>query len=236
MRSRLILFFICYVLCSPVTIGAQEVIEALPRWMISGHFNLGFPQPPANKFMTHAHPGYQIEAQYRLQYNKPFTGGAYFNESTVSKYVLRYTQSSGAGDIDIKEKANTRRIEAGITAGIYPEINWLIQPYLQGRVGFAIYQTSSILTDRDTQEEIDRIPELTSAAPAYGLDLGFHIVPNIWYIRGDIRIGYVGNTSTTYMVLDDENKGTSGFPIDYFETRTSAGQWLKISAGVSYLF
>jgi len=222
---------VCYSVCS-----AQTVITALPRWMATGLVSNSIPQSPSSRFIDHNNWGGQAEFQYRLQYNKPFLAGVYYNESTLSKYVLKYTQSSGTGDIPIREKANTRRIETGLSVGFYPEVNWLIQPYLLGRIGLSIFQTSSILTDRDSQEIIDRISESSSVAPAYGLDFGLHIVPNIWFIRGDVRFGLNGNTSADYMILDKENAGETGYPIDYFELHTTAGKWLKISAGISYLF
>ncbi len=231
--SGIIVFISCF-LISHVCSG-QVIIEELPRGMFSTHFNFTTPGDPVNKFLKHNQVGYQVEIQYRVQYNKPFLMGAYYNQSTLSKYILRYIQVSGNGDINIKEKANTRRLEGGLTAGFYPEINWLIQPYMQGRVGISFFQTSSILKNSDSNEQIERISEYTTAAPAYGLDIGFHIVPNIWFLRGDVRFGFAGNTSTSYLLLYDENAGTSGYPIDYFKKYTSAGKWLKVSVGVSVL-
>ncbi len=222
--------------CLPSNCSAQYIIKALPRWMVSVHATYMSPQSPVDMFLDDAQWGYHMEAQYRLQYNKPFLAGLYFNETGLSKYVLKYSYASPDGDVNVREKANTRRLEFGLTAGFYPEINWLLQPYLQGRVGMAIYQTSSILTDRDTEENIDRISESKDSVLAYGIDIGIHIVPNIWYLRGDIRIGFVANPSATFMSLDEKNKGTTGIPIDYFEKHTSAASWLKVSAGVSYLF
>ncbi len=221
---------------TPVTSHAQHVIKALPRWMVSMHGTYFIPQSPISMFLDDAQWGYHVEAQYRLQYNKPFMGGLYFGETLLSKYVLRYTYNGPDGDVNIREKANTRRLEFGLTAGFYPEINWLLQPYIQGRVGMAIFQTSSILTDRDSEENIDRISESKDTALSYGIDFGIHIVPKIWYVRGDIRIGFVANPSATFMSLDEANAGTSGFPINYFEEHTASGSWLKVSAGVSYLF
>lgn len=220
----------------PSTGWSQEVIKALPRWLISGHVTYMAPQHPISRFIDPEDWGYHVEAQYRVQYNKPFLAGAYFSEAGLSRYVLKYTETSSEGDIDIREKANTRRMEWGFTAGFYPEINWLLQPYLQGRFGMALYQSSSILRDRDTQETIERIPEYSKMTTAYGLDLGIHIVPNIWYIRGDIRVGIVGNPSVEFMSLDEENAGQTGYPIDYFNLHRSSGTWFKVSAGVSYLF
>ncbi len=214
----------------------QYVIKALPRWLFSTHLDYMVPQEPIDQFLDKDDWGYHLEFQYRLQYNKPFLAGLYYGEAGLSKYVLEYTQYNPDEVIVIREKANTRRLDFGFTAGFYPEINWLLQPYLQGRVGMAVYQTSSILTDDDSNENIDRISEMTSSVVSYGMDLGIHIVPNIWYIRGDLRIGYVANPSVTFMSLDEDNAGTTGYPIEYFEQRTSAGSWLKVSAGVSFLF
>jgi hypothetical protein len=215
---------------------SQYVITALPRWMVSTHGTYLLPQDPVNMFLDEVQWGYHLEAQYRLQYNKPLLGGLYFSETFLSKYVLNYVQISPEGDIDVREKASTRRFDFGLTAGFYPEINWLLQPYIQGRVGVAIFQTSSVLTNSDTEEKIDRISESKDSVLSYGIDFGIHIVPTIWYIRGDIRIGFVANPSATFMALDEENQGTTGYPIDYFETHTLSASWLKVSAGVSYLF
>ena len=226
---------IVYLVLKSFVCSGQVIIEALPRWVVGMHFNYAIPGEPVKNFSNGNHLGYQVEIQYRVQYNKPFLAGGYYNEATLSKYVLKYKQSSGVGEIDIREKANTQRLEGGLTAGFYPEINWLIQPYLQGRAGVAIFQTSSKLTDTDTGDVIDNISESTTVVPAYGLDLGFHIVPNIWYVRGDVRIGFTGNPSTTFFILE-ENPGTSGFPIEYFEEHISAGKWLKISLGLTYMF
>lgn len=225
----------CFFLTS-VSSSGQVIIEALPRWLISTHFNYSIPGQPVKKLLNGNHLGYQVEIQYRLQYNKPFLAGGYYNEATLSKYVLKYMQSSADGGLDIREKANTQRLEGGLTAGFYPEVNWLLQPYIQGRMGFAVFQSSSILTDRDTGDNVDNISESTTVVPAYGLDLGVHIVPNIWYIRGDFRVGFVRNTSTSFLILDKENAGTTEFPIEYFDEHTSAGNWWKISVGISFLF
>jgi hypothetical protein len=220
----------------PFCVSAQYEIKALPRWLTNFQIGSMIPQPPVDKFLDDGSTAFQFEFQYRLQYNKPFLGGVYFGETGLSKYVLEYIWNSPDGDVEVREKANTRRIDFGLTAGFYPEINWLLQPYLQGRVGMAVFQSSSILTNADTEENIDRISEMTSSVLSYGLDFGIHIVPNIWYIRGDVRVGFVANPSVTFLSLDEENAGTSGYPIDYFEEHTSAGSWLKLSVGVSYLF
>ena len=231
-----IIIFACMLVLFPLVSSAQYVIKALPRWMISTHLDYMIPREPIDQFLDEDDWGYRFEFQYRLQYNKPFLAGLYFAEAGLSKYELNYTLYDPDAVTYIKEKANTRRLDFGLTAGFYPEINWLLQPYLQGRVGMAVYQSSSILKDDETDESIDRISEMTSSVLSYGLDLGIHIVPNIWYVRGDIRVGFVANPSVSFLSLDEENAGTSGNPIDYFEEHTSAGSWLKVSVGISYLF
>jgi hypothetical protein len=211
---------------------AQEEIKALPRFMYTMAIDYMNPQPPIRKFSDANDWGYHISAQYRVMYNEPFMAGLYYSEAGLSRAVKKYTDNG----TDIREKANTRRIEAGIAAGVYPEFNWMIQPYIQGRLGMAWFPSASILTDRDSKEQIERISESNDHALSYGLDLGLQIVPNIWYVRGDIRVGFVANPSVTYRLLNADNLDSVTYPIDAFEYHTSAGRWLKVSVGVSYLF
>jgi hypothetical protein len=215
---------------------AQTVIKALPRWMVSMHVDAMIPKKPIQQFLDNDQWGYRFEAQYRIQYNKPFMAGLYFSEADLSRYVLKYTEMNPDGDIKIKEKAITRRQEYGLTFGFFPEVNWLLQPYVLGRMGMAMFRSSSVLTDQDSGEFIDRIPELTTFVNGYGLDFGFHIVPNIWYIRGDVRIGIVANPSVNFLSLNEEKEGTVQYPIEAFDEHVSSGRWLKVSVGVSYLF
>ena len=211
---------------------AQYEIKVLPRWMVSVHGDFMLPKEPIKKFSNHNEWGYHVELQYRLMYNEPFLGGLYFSEAGLSRYTKKYNTT----DTEIKEKANTRRLEAGVTAGVYPEFNWQLQPYMQGRIGVALFQSSSILTDRESDEVIERISESTDYVLSYGLDLGVHIVPNIWYVRGDVRVGFVANPSATYMLLNPDLITGAIYPIDAFETHTTAARWLKFSMGVTYVF
>jgi len=236
-RNLLHFFFVsCLVIGAFHYCTAQVVIEALPRWMASFHTEVMFPRKPIKEFLDSDQWGYRLEAQYRIQYNKPFMVGLYYNEAGLSKYVIKYTETYPDGDVNIKERATTRRLEAGIIMGFYPEVNWLFQPYVQGRFGWALFVSSSILTDRDNGEYIDRIHELTTGVGAYGLDFGVHIIPNIWYIRGDVRVGIVANPSVKFLSLNEDKIDTVVYPIEAFDEHVSSGRWMKISAGVSYLF
>jgi hypothetical protein len=229
--TRCSIVFLCIFLQSGDA-SAQFVIQALPRWMVSFHGEVMLPRQPVNQFLDGDQWGFRLEAQYRVQYNKPFMVGGYYSEAGLSRYVIEYTYNG----TNIKEKANTRRLEAGLAFGFYPEVNWLLQPYVQGRFGMAIFTSSSILTDKDADEFIDRFNELSTAVNAYGVDFGIHIVPNIWYIRGDVRLGIVANPSVKFLSLNEDKVGTVQYPIEAFEEHVSSGRWFKISMGVSYLF
>lgn len=225
-----LIFFTCLVIQAPGK--AQYEIKALPRWLVSGHFLYMEPQDPVKRFLEGEDWGYHVELQYRVQYNKPILAGLYFSEAGLDHWTIRYDD----GDLEIREKANTRRLEAGCTAGVYPEINWLLQPYVQGRLGLALYHSSTIIVDRDSDEVLDRFKELSRFVSSYGLDVGIHIVPNIWYLRGDVRVGVVANPSVKFLALNEELKGSVQYPIEAFEEHVSSGRWLKVSLGLSYLF
>lgn len=103
-----IYFLILSTVILPAVSSAQYVINALPRWTTSVHLDYMWPQSPVDRFLDNDQWGYHIEFQYRLQYNKPFLAGIYWSEAGLSKYVLEYTQLDPDGNIDIREKANTR--------------------------------------------------------------------------------------------------------------------------------
>ena len=127
-RNILFRLFVGVSMLWPVASQGQYVIEALPRWMISGHVYAMFPQPPVSAYLDSDDWGFQFEAQYRRQYNRPFLAGLYYNEAILSEYAVEYIMYDPDGELEVKNKAKTNRIEAGLTAGFYPEINWLLQP------------------------------------------------------------------------------------------------------------
>jgi len=230
------IFFFVFIFFGKGDAFAQYEIKALPRWIVSFHLDGMFPHEPIKTFLDNSQWGYHVEGQYRIQYNKPFLAGLYFSEAGLSRYVVEYMDTTQDGSTQIKEKANTVRLETGLTFGFYPEINWLLQPYIQGRFGIALFKSSSILTDHDSGELIDRIHELSTYVNSYGLDFGIHIVPTIWYFRGDVRIGVIANPSVKFLALNEEKEGTAQYPIQAFDEHISSGRWLKVSVGVSYLF
>lgn len=226
---------ILWALVGPIPAMAQPVITELPRFQVAGHFNLYFPRPPIDRFLDPLDSGYDIEALYRLQHNRPVLAGLYWSEMWLSRRSNRYTDWSGGSAVDIRERASSRRLEGGLTVGYYPELNWAIQPYVQGQAGFALFRTASVLFDTDEDEEIDRINENRSSAPAYGLCLGAQYVPKIWWVRADLRVGFRANPSSTFMAYDPDKENMTEFPINSFSTFTAAGHWWYASLGVSVL-
>ncbi|MFZ1678176.1 MAG: hypothetical protein WAT91_12940, partial [Saprospiraceae bacterium] len=88
-RIRIFVCIFC-LLFSFAFCSAQTVITALPRWMVTSLVFYDIPQTPTKRFVDHDSWGYQFEAQYRLQYNKPFMAGIYYHETALSRYVLKY--------------------------------------------------------------------------------------------------------------------------------------------------
>lgn len=217
------------------TVQAQSVITELPRFQVSGHFNLLFPRPPIRRFLDPLDSGYDFEALYRLQHNRPVLAGLYWSEMWLSRRSNRYTDWSGGSAVDIRERASSRRLEGGLTVGYYPEFNWALQPYIQGQAGFALFRTASVLVDTDEGEEIERINEQRSSAPAYGLCLGAQYIPKAWWIRADLRLGFRANPSARFMAYDPGLENTTHFPINSFSTFTAAGHWWYASLGVTVL-
>ncbi len=229
-----VLIIVMYIMSCESAV-AQKVITELPRVQVSSHFNLMFPRPPVSRFLDDLDSGYDIDVMYRLQHNKPVLAGVYWAESWLSKRTNAYADTVGGQIIDYRERANTRRFELGLTMGYYPEFNWMFQPYVQGRIGLGLFQSSSIIIDEEEDETVDRISEQRSSVLAYGLEIGLHIIPNAWYVRGNIRFGIRANPSATFMAYDPMRENTTPYPINSFSTYTSSARWLFGSIGITFL-
>lgn len=197
---------------------------------------IAFPQKPIQKHLDPQDWGYTIDLMYRIQYNKPFMAGLSFSEQWLSARTNKYREVYNGIELNLKERAITRRLEVMALFGFYPETNTLVQPYLLGRAGWGKFRTTSIIYDNDEIEELERIKEHRDHTLAYGMDVGVHIVPNIWYLRFDARLGFRSNISASFMAYDSSIDSGSNYPIHDFSLFTSAANWLTASVGATILF
>lgn len=214
----------------------ENIILALPRWMGSLTGSVAFPQKPIKQHIDKTDWGWTVDMMYRIQYNKPFLAGLSFSEQWISGKTNKYREVYGGIELDLKERATTRRLEVMAVVGFYPETNTFIQPYILGRAGWGMFRTASVIFDDDDQEELERIKEFTDNTFGYGLDIGAHFVPTIWYIRFDLRLGFRSNVSSGFMAYDEDVHSGSNYPINDFKFYTSAANWLTASIGTTVMF
>ena len=214
--------------------GQQEVITELPRWQIHGSVGAAIPDGFMRRFLDDTGPLLYVEGLYRIQNNKPFLLGVSTAMTTFQKNATEYVDQIDGAFITIKEKTATHFFNVGLNFRFQPEINWYLQPYLQGHIGMNQIFTNTKFRDVDAEEILDQINEELSTTIGYGAYAGIHIVPNYWYLRGEIRVGYLRNKAVDYLSLKENL--TSEIPIENFEERNSPVSLILVHAGITYLF
>ena len=118
-----------------------------------------------------------------------------------------------------------------------PDLNGPFQPYVQGLIGAHWYYTNTTIKDLGVDEVVDRYKEQNDVVLGIGALAGVQFVPPNWRGFGiDFRLGYLSNGSVTYMRHTPPRGSSTGYPIEYFEERSSPIQMFSIQMGAVYRF
>jgi len=214
--------------------GQQTVITELPRWMIHGSLGAVIPEGYMTRYVEQASFAGYLEALYRVKPNKPILLGLSMARFTFQKESIEYADFVDGIAFEVREKTAFRFQNVAVDIRFQPELNWVIQPYIQGQLGWHYLYTNTIFRDLDANENFETINNESSSILGYGLQAGIQIIPNFWYVRGDLRISYFRNPSVDILARNDD--GLSSVPIFNFEARNTPISLIFLHAGVSYLF
>jgi hypothetical protein len=212
----------------------QSVITELPRWM--GHVSLGavIPDGYMTRYIDNASFAGYLEFMYRAKQNQPIFFGLSMARTTFQKESVEYLDFVDGVSIKIKEKTASRFNSVAMNIRFQPELNWFLQPYVQGQIGWHYVYSNTKFRDVDANETFDLINEAKSNVLGYGLQAGIQIIPNFWYIRGDIRLSYLRNAAVDFLAKDQNS--FSSIPIENFIEQNAPISLIFIHAGVSYFF
>ena len=212
----------------------QTVISELPRWM--GHVSLGavIPDGYMTRYIDDASFAGYFEIMYRAKQNQPIFFGLSMTRTTFQKESTEYVDFIDGVSVKIKEKTASRFNAASMNIRFQPELNWFLQPYVQGQIGWHYIYSNTKFRDLDADETFDTINESRSNKLGYGLQGGIQIIPNFWYLRGDIRVSYIRNAAVDFLAKDP--RSFSSIPIENFVEQNAPISLIFIHAGISYLF
>ena len=238
------LCFLCFVLISAASAQAQSEYtdkesdeEYAPQWLGSFYGDIGFPLRQFERNMDETGFGFGGELLYNVQYQQPVWAGIGVHSFAFDDYSLIYTEIFDGELFEYREVTASRLFVAHVLFRFQPDLNFFLQPYVQGGFGMHWFFTNTKIEDRDIDEIVERYKENKDSAFGYSLHAGLQFVPKgAPEIRVDLRVGYFKNPSAEYMRYDPSLGEEDSFPIDYFETRTSAVDFLGLHGGMTFLF
>lgn len=236
MDVRRILFIFYLGLVEIALVHGQGRVDSLARFQAGGYLEVGIPTADFARHMESSGFGLGFEAMLSLKQRSPVWIGLGFHSFEFDSRSSIYIEEIEGFIYEFREKTASRMFVIHLLARYQPPIDFLLQPYVQMEAGYNHFFTNTKIEDTDLNEVVDRFPEHSSSAPGYAIMAGVHIVPSdpLWGI--DLRVGYFGNSSTDYLVYDEDRDTGQTFPIETFDERQSSVEIIGLHLGVRLAF
>jgi len=157
-----------------------------------------------------------------------FTWQEYDDESD---FFIEFDEFGNA--FDTEEETSHHILGLNGLIHLEPEVNFFIQPYLEGTFGFNRFYTKTVLTDAATDEEFNTTNNHSDWALSYGGAAGIliNLKQNLLFL--DLKCSYrVGNTAEYYTRIEDANFSV---PLNNFEQKISPTNMLLPQIGITFL-
>lgn len=178
--------------------------------------------------------GFGFGGNMLFEVRKPIAIGfdvAWQKYDNQSDFFIDFDEFSNP--FDVEEQVNNNILSFNGLIHIQPDINFFIQPYVEGTFGVNRFHTKTVFTDVTFDEQINVISNNSDWAINYGASVGFLV--NVWrdLLFLDLKCAYrVGNTAQYYTRIEGAN---FTIPLDNFELKTSPTNILMPQIGVTFL-
>ncbi|MEN0005061.1 MAG: hypothetical protein AAF798_13000 [Bacteroidota bacterium] len=226
-------FFICMLLLS-VPLFAQQEDQPLEA-QLNGNLQVGVPLGLFNDNLDNVGIGGGGLVVFRIA-NTPIYAGLELSGMTYGNETQDFAISI-AGFIELYELRTTNNFFLGhAMLRFKPDIDFFIQPYIDGMIGTKNLYTRTRLTNQnqnnpDQDSRIEQGDWAFSYGGAFGIQLDIFGSP---YFTLDLRCAYLPGTNADYLVrrANDTNI-TYDDPIDAFEQRNSPTDLLLPQIGLT---
>lgn len=134
---------------------------------------------------------------------------------------------------DTEEETSHQILGLNGLVHLEPEINFFIQPYVEGTFGFNRFYTQTTLTDANTNEQFNSVNNHSDWALSYGGAFGLLVNVKQKLLFIDLKCAYrVGNTAEYYTRIEDAN---FSIPLNNFERKISPTNMLMPQIGITFL-
>lgn len=224
---------------SAISVGnlnAQEEWSSNPRFTFRGFGELAIPKAEFARNMDENGWGIGFDALYKIRKETPISIGIAMHTLSFDSKSLRYQDALDGVIYEYREVTASRLFALYGAIRFDPDIDFILKPYVQVNAGYHLFFTNTKIRDVDIDEVVDRIHEDHNSVPGYGLEAGIQFFPDKSFWAIDLRVGYFGNSSVSYMVYNEELDDGQSFPIFSFEEKNSPVTLLSIQLGGTLKF
>lgn len=202
-------------------------------WMASMYVDWGIASQEFAYNLENDHGfGLGGELLYNVQRNRPVWAGVGVHKFNFDRDKLRYSDTIDGIIYNYRDLTVSRVFMLHGMVRFQPEVDFPLQPYVQGAAGVHWFYTNTKIKDTDYDEEVDRINESRDAIWGFALHAGFQYVPEeVPELRIDTRFGYFRNASVEYLRYNPAIPGN--YPIDSFESKISPVDLFGIHIGLT---
>ena len=207
------------------------------RWMAGIKGSVGIPYGEFWDKLGREGYGIGGEVHYRIKKDLPIYMGLSLSGFFFDAQTQDYYQNIDGFSVLFRERTRTNIFMGHLQVRIKPDINFFIEPYLDGLFGFKNLYNRTTVEDLEI-EEIDIINNSGDWAYSLGGAVGIHF-PFLkdGASRGyfDLRLVYLKGTSADYLVRKENGNQSYTNPIDAFERKNSATDMLIPQIGFTFL-
>jgi len=178
--------------------------------------------------------GFGLGGNVLFEVRKPISIGFDFGwqkYDSDSEFFIEFDELGNP--FDIKEETSNHILGLNGLIHIEPDMNFFLQPYVEGTFGLNRFYTKTVLTDVSTNEEFNTINNHSDWAVSYGGALGILINLRQELLFLDLKCAYrLGNTAEYYTRIEDAN---FQIPLSNFEKKTSPTNMLMPQIGITFL-
>jgi len=249
MKNYLILLFLSL---TSISVYAQEEIEDEDNideeyyddtefnfkrtMLLGGNLQFGIPQGAMRRLTDKTSWGFGGSAIGRLRMDAPIYAGIDFSIQTFDRESLIEEEFLNGVLERFRVTTKNHVMNAHFLVRYQPEVNFFIQPYVEGLLGTKWFYTRTTVTDANNSGEtlssdIDRGDWGASFGAAAGFQI--NLSNNYLYLEG--RCAYLKGTSVEYMVRKPDTSGGFLDPIEAFEPQNSVSDLLIPQIGLKFL-
>ena len=204
--------------------------------LLGGNFQLGIPLGDMGRLLDKTSWGFGGSILGRLNAEKPIFAGFDLSVQTIDTESLIEEELINGILEQFRVTTKNHVLNAHFLVRYQPEVNFFIQPFVEGMLGTKWFYTRTAVTDANNSgETLSSDFDRGDWAASFGGAVGFQINLSRNYLYLEGRCAYLKGTSAEYLVRRPDSSGVYIDPIEAFEPQNSITDLLIPQIGLKFL-